>query len=506
MGRLLGDEIAEEANKPVVEDYDVEDVFEHQETDSNDESVSGDEELGKAHYTPVEKSRLRKEVFELDGKYQGTIGSRDSAFGESDAGEKEESDAVSFRTDSEDESVSEDDREHEDEREEEGEAEPGDEENEDAKNSQEEELQRARLAELIQAERKKAASNLSQNTQRDASKGFAILEQSKLFDNVIDVRMKLQKAVAEVNKLPLSKESWKKCESAETSKLLKQTVKLLNKTLAQVTDFRREFQVEEEITDADSSRSNGKHKRNFKELEAECNELDDQLRPYRSAVLHKWSSKIAAASGNAALNNSKFKAINQPANVQVENQLADLPRLLKRTRLSRKGVLPLCFEQDLSSGRLAKAEAQATNDEEEVDIPKNYDPRRKGFDVQDNAYIFDDEDFYRVLLNDLVDKKINNARNQGTGAQIAITTRSNKLKKDVDTKASKGRKLNYAVQEPIANYEAPKTSANQWSDEQIDEFFAGLLGQKVNFDEDRITEEQPEEDEAIKNDNIQIFG
>ena len=119
------------------------------------------------------------------------------------------------------------------------------------------------------------------------------------------------------------------------------------------------------------------------------------------------------------------------------------------------------------------------------------------------------QDFYRVLLNDLVEKKISNSQ-QSNGVTLAITSRSeNKLKKNIDTKASKGRKLNYSIQEPIANYEASVNTGYKWSDEQIDEFFAGLLGQKINFNEDDELEADTmhnEEDEEIKNDDIQIFG
>ncbi|GAV53297.1 hypothetical protein ZYGR_0AI05810 [Zygosaccharomyces rouxii] len=510
MGRLLADQISDLANKPAVEDYDVEDVFEHNDKDSSDESASGDEQLEKAHYAPVEKSKLRKDGVELGEKYHGAKGSRQSAFGEDENGSDvngNESDAMSFKTDSEDE----EDQESQEEDSQEEEPQEGEESQDDAEDETQEDEQRQRLAALVQAERRKAVNNLSESTKRDASKGFAILEQSKLFDNIIEVRMKLQKAVTDVNRLPVTQDSWGKSSSSDTEKLLKHTVKLLNKVMGEVVDFRRDFQTKDQISEEVSEEAPNKRKRNFEDLTTETEELDNQLRPYRSTVLHRWSTKISAASGGSALNSTKFKAINQPANVQVENQLADLPRLVKRTRLSRKGVQPIRFEQDRNEGKLGDdlSPEQAPEGEgaEEMDIPKNYDPRRKtAIDMQENAYIFDDEDFYRILLNDLVDKKINNARVQGTGAQIAITTRSNKLKKDVDTKASKGRKLNYAVQDSIAHYEAPRNSVNQWSDEQIDEFFAGLLGQKVNFDENADAQEQPEEDEAIKNDDIQIFG
>lgn len=534
MGKLLADQIAEIANKPAIADYDIEDndaaIFEHRDhgssDDDSDESQAEEQlEEKKAHYMNVGKSKIRSDAIEIkEPKYQGAKGSRKELFDagahnpgvddfsssekeeREDGSEIEHSDAVSWRTDSEDEEVSE--VESEDKSEEESE--------------HENESKRDRLAKIVEEEAKHAMNRLSDTTQRDATKGLCIIEQSKLFDSILNVRMKLQKGVTAANSLPLTKESWSNYEanSPETGKILKNTTKLLERILGQMIEFRNEFQINDHISQTHIE-SSKKKKRTITELAVETERLDSELKDYRSAVLNKWSSKVNAASGKSMLNSSKFKAINQPSDVQVENQLSDMDRLIKRTCLSRRNVTPLGFQNDLKNGKLSHLEPSIAQKEMEdeagdkLDIPKNYDPRRKdnsSIDSGENPYIFDDEDFYRVLLNDLVDKKISNAKNfQGGSATIAITSRSNnKLKKNIDTKASKGRKLNYSIQEAIANFEAPRDSGYKWSDEQIDEFFAGLFGQKINFDEDEEhTDDDPEakgQVSAVINDDIQIFG
>lgn len=512
MGRFVADEIAEVANRPVNKDYDIEDgdvgVFEHREAGSSDDEgfeieTNGEE---KAHYTTVGKSRLRDDGIELDDdKYQGTVGSRDKAFGNDSESEEEgesegesESDAVSLRTDSEDELISESESEKE------------------ASETEDASYKRERLARLIQQETSNAVKKLSETTRKDAAKGLCILEQNKLFENIIDVRIKLQKALNSANNLPLTKESWKHLKSDKTDSLIKESQKLLTKVLGQMIEFRNEFQIKDHISQK-QEKAERPEKRSISSLTKETDRLDNELSVYRSAVLNKWSTKVASASGSHALTSAKFKAINQPADVQVQNQLADTERLLKRTCLSRRGITPFRFHEDLNNGKLDQLAAQERQDDDaedaDLDIPNNYDPRKKdnnALDTAENPYIFDDEDFYRVLLNDLVDKKISDARtSNGTSANIAITSRSTKLKKNVDTKASKGRKLNYSIQEPIANYEAPR-SGYKWSDEQIDEFFAGFLGQRINFaeDEEAALEEDGDraEQELIKIDDIQIFG
>lgn len=531
MGKSLAEQIADIANKPVNRDFDIEDderaVFGHSNADGSDSgSDSGSDGEGAAadahaeHYVDVGKSKLRaaQEVVQ-DEKYEGTVGSREKLFG--DSGEVPEADM---------ESSAEEEEQEEDElisgSESEGSVVSDSEEEEE----QAQDARREQLAKLVQQERDYSLNKLSQTAKRDAAKGYSVMQQTKLFDGILDVRIKMQKVLNAANGMPLTEETWDKELDKENKKLLKQNRELLSDVFQQLVAFRSAFQHADHISQEERVPSESSAaKRSFAELQEDTSKLDSDLKTYRAAVLDKWSTKISSASGSAALQASKFKAINQSADVQVENQLADMTRLVKRTRLNRRNIVPLNFSADYKSGKLSEfPDAQGENDnngddedDANPDIPKNYDPRRKDnhvIDTTENPYIFDDEDFYRVLLNDLIDKKISDNNNlQGGNNIMTITSRSNnKLKKNIDTKASKGRKLNYTVQEPIANYEAPVDGGYKWSDEQIDEFFAGLLGQRINFDEDEDAEdveseelsdeEKQAEAEAIKNDHIQIFG
>ena len=523
MSKSLAEQIADIANKPVNRDFDIEDderaVFGHSNADGNESgSDSGSDEEGVAadahaeHYVDVGKSKLRagQDVVQ-DEKYEGTVGSREKLFG--DNAEAPEDDMESSEEEAEeDELISESESEMED---------GDDDDDQDARREQ--------LAKLVQQERDYSLNKLSQTTKRDAAKGYSVMQQTKLFDGILDVRIKLQKVLNAANGMPLTQETWDSELDKENKKLLKSNRELLKGVFDQLVTFRSSFQHADHISKEEEHSETASGKRSFSELQEETEKLDGDLKTYRAAVLDKWSTKISTASGSAALQAGKFKAINQSADVQVENQLADMTRLVKRTRLNRRNIVPLNFASDYKNGKLAEfGDAQAENDQnadedegDNPDIPKNYDPRRKdnhAIDTTENPYIFDDEDFYRVLLNDLIDKKISDNNNlQNNNNIITITSRSNnKLKKNIDTKASKGRKLNYTVQEPIANYEAPVDGSYKWSDEQIDEFFAGLLGQRINFDEDEDAEDAESEDlsdeekqaeaDAIKNDHIQIFG
>lgn len=531
MVKSLGDKLTDYATKPQVRDFDIENgdgpIFEHDDHDLNSESedISSDEEAKKAHYVKVGASKLRSEQgLELnDTKYTGSKGSRNELFGDesnnagfdhqplvsSDANaesSENESDAVSFRTDSEDaKSVTNSDSDIE--------LEP------DMNGSSELESKREIIAKLVQ---QRPVLGISESLQKDAAKGYHIMQQTKEFDGILDVRIKLQKAMTAIGYMPVSKESWAELSTSNTDKLLEKNTELLNKVLRQLTDLREIFHKSNQIRQENSKSVVSKlgKKRNWDALLKQNDDLDKELKVFRQAILQKWSKKVSMASGQSALSANKFKNIQQTADVQVENQLADTVRLTKRTRLNRRGITPLNFEEDLRLKRIISTEDNAveqnenSEDDDDADIPKNYDPRRKdgqALDTSENPYIFDDEDFYRVLLNDLIDKKISsNQSGSGNSKRITITSKANKLKKNVDTKASKGRKLNFSIQDPIANYEAPLSRGYQWSDEQIDEFFAGLLGQRVNFDEleeDTDNIAQDNEDEIkIANDDIAIFG
>ena len=524
---------------------------ENSEDDEDEEDKKETEKLTKAHYVDVGESKLRKQLkkqqLELDSKYSGNIGSRKDLFeensvnysedehseNESEDGEvneikEDESDALSFRTDSEDEIIQEEDDE-----------ESGEEEEEEAEEDDNDERE-TRLSKIIDKETRIAMNNLSQLTKIDAQKGYSILKQTKFFENIVDLRIKLQKLLNFVNQLPLTNQSWSHIyNNDDTSSLLERNNKLLLKIFEKLFNLRLKFQLDDNITMKSSelnASDKNKKKRSYDALLNDTDKLNTDLHKYRNTVLNKWSAKIQMASGSQQLNAIKFKSINQPANVQVENQLANKDRLIKRTRLNRTNVVPFNFENDYKEGKLSllasdnsaiNKENQDIESEEELDIPKNYDPRRKdnslGLDLTENPYIFNDEDFYRLLLNDLLDKKLHDTTNNNgsgvNGTEIMITSttsnsRDNKIKKNVDTKASKGRKLNYSIQEPIAHFETPINDGYHWSDEQIDEFFAGLLGQKIDFnesdndesDDDHMDEERKKEELAIRNDDIQIFG
>lgn len=497
--KTLAQQIAD-LSKPEVPDLDIEDsergVFEHASGSGSDDEDE-DDSLKSKHYVNVGKSKLRDNGIHIrDTKYTGKASSRKDIFGDQSDSESGSGDADEQGSGEDSEDASEDDivqggdnsDEVSDSEEENSQTNAedqhnavsltnsSDEESEDEPATDEEtaDTKRLKLKQLMANERTHIINRLSTSTHTDALKGYAVIAQQKTFDKIIDTRIKVQKALSSANALPLSNETFEELLEDDTETLVDEAHSAVNGLLDTILALRAKMYNKEKISKEKLTYRS--KKRSFADYVNETERLDIVLNKHRDSVLTKWSHKVQSASGAQALNTSKFKALNQSSAQQVEANLMDMDRLVKRTRLNRRNIAPL--------GRI--------EDETEVKMDRS---------LKEDGDVFDDEDFYRVLLNDLVDKKISES-NPTNGLVITKT----KVKKNVDTKASKGRKLKYTVQEPIQNYEAPKGKF-AWDNEQIDEFFAGLLGQRVDFAEVSDDESGSEHDgEELKNDDLRLFG
>jgi protein AATF/BFR2 len=132
----------------------------------------------------------------------------------------------------------------------------------------------------------------------------------------------------------------------------------------------------------------------------------------------------------------------------------------------------------------------------------------------EDVEVFDDTDFYQQLLRDVIDSK------SGGAGQVdwMVGQRKRRSKSNVDTKASKGRKLRfgflflsvdiasrdyrYQVHEKIQNFMVPiPLAAGAWHEAQIDELFASLLGKGFEMGDVPAGELTAERERGFK-----IFG
>lgn len=150
-------------------------------------------------------------------------------------------------------------------------------------------------------------------------------------------------------------------------------------------------------------------------------------------TLDKWHSKIQLTSAGSA---SKFKQTLQTPSAQIQEQLKDMPRLKERFQIKR------------------------------TDHTKTVDRNT-----------FDDAEFYQSLLREMIDRRSGKDAMQSTLDQ-AIQPKRVKVKRIVDTKASKGRKIRYTPHPKLQAFMVPiPHTSEQWHEEQIDELFKTLLGE-----------------------------
>ncbi|KAG8825399.1 rRNA-processing protein bfr2 [Serendipita sp. 399] len=187
----------------------------------------------------------------------------------------------------------------------------------------------------------------------------------------------------------------------------------------------------------------------------------------------------------------------KPVTDLIQEALADHPRAVGRTRLRR-----------------GPPRMDASDDRLQVDV--------EGKPLQaEEIELFDDADFYQQLLREVIEGKAVNGNtlvlsvarsppltfirfvssgydeNDGTGH------RPKKLKKQVDTRASKGRKLRYEVHEKIQNFMVPvPTIIDGWHEEKIDELFASLLGRSATTTMEAETDIRSK----LGRDGFRIFG
>lgn len=529
--KSLAEQIAE-LSKPQ-NDFDIEDSeFADPFADLGSDGMSAagsDDELKNEHYVAVPKSALRKlnDKLVVGKKYTGKVADRSSLYengslradfsasdldseesidghkNEAEPGESGEESGQSAQESGDESDSGASLKENSD-------SEASDSESGEAielDNEEDADGKRQRIKAMMAKERGHIVNRLSQAATQDALKGYAVMQQHKIFDAIIDSRLKIQKAVASSNVLPPNKEVMdsEQLSTDKTERRLHKATQKCYDLLDRIFHMRSALYTQDKLVTEPVERL--PKKRTVDQYLEATRYYDDVLNQYRSSVLTKWLAKIQNSSGSSAMNAGKFRALNQSAEQQVVNNLADMDRLVKRTRLNRRQVKPLGYEyyeqskQSKQNGDLQESQ-DGEESEVEADIPAG---QHKSLNVQEMELIFDDEDFYRVLLNDLVDKKMQSS-DPTSGLQFALRgAASTKLKKNVDSKASKGRKLRYHVQEPIANFETARHSL-KWLDDQIDEFFASLLGQRVSMKEEEPQEEEEEDDLVVGQDTIQLFG
>ncbi|XP_060769041.1 protein AATF isoform X2 [Neoarius graeffei] len=342
----------------------------------------------------------------------------------------------------------------------------------------------------------------------EVEKGKAVKNQLALWDLMLKGRIKMQKALVTANQLPQPDTfpEFKSKGGADYASALKNShkaLKALQRSLLELQDLllyqnpetrsisqgktwgqatsKSDDDDEEVDSDEGEKEEDGdeEEKRPVSRSGASKRKLEtaqypdfmakrfSAFQPYRDATLQKWYDKTRLTTGKST---KGFGAFERNILTQVEQVLMDKERLLKRTQTRRSDY------RVLGKPELSPVATQSSSTEPETVEPVlKANAHLKDLDEE----IFDDDDFYHQLLRELIERKTSAADPNDQVAMgrqwLAIQKLRSKIKKKVDTKASKGRKVRFHVHSKLMNFMAPIDHSTM-SDEARSELYRSLFG------------------------------
>ncbi|XP_049715412.1 protein AATF isoform X1 [Elephas maximus indicus] len=332
----------------------------------------------------------------------------------------------------------------------------------------------------------------------EVEKGRAVKNQIALWDQLLEGRIKLQKALLTTNQLPQPDAFpiFKDQGGPEFASALKNSHKALKALLRSLVDLQEELlfqypdtrylvdgtkpkaESEEEISSEDDELVKEKQQRRAppkRKLE-----MDDypsfmakrfaDFTVYRNRTLQKWHDKTKLASGKLG---KGFGAFERSILTQIDHILMDKERLLRRTQ-TKRSVYRVLGRPELTAQPVP--ESLPGQPETLPQAPAN--AHLKDLDEE----IFDDDDFYHQLLRELIERKTSSLDPNDQVAMgrqwLAIQKLRSKIHKKVDRKASKGRKLRFHVLSKLLSFMAP-IDHTAMNDDARTELYRSLFG-KLN--------------------------
>ncbi|XP_032768221.1 protein AATF [Rattus rattus] len=337
----------------------------------------------------------------------------------------------------------------------------------------------------------------------EVEKGRAVKNQIALWDQLLEGRIKLQKALLTTNQLPQPDvfPVFKDKGGPEFASALKNSHKALKALLRSLVDLQEEllFQypdtrylvngtkpnAESEEISSEDDELVGEKKKQRKAPPKRKLEMEDypsfmakrsaDFTVYRNRTLQKWHEKTKLASGKLG---KGFGAFERSILTQIDHILMDKERLLRRTQTKRSAYRVLGKPEPVPE---PVAETLPGEPESLPQVPAN--AHLKDLDEE----IFDDDDFYHQLLRELIERKTSSLDPNDQVAMgrqwLAIQKLRSKIRKKVDRKASKGRKLRFHVLSKLLSFMAP-IDHTAMNDEARTELYRSLFGQLNRLDAD----------------------
>lgn len=318
-----------------------------------------------------------------------------------------------------------------------------------------------------------------QQTDDQLNKGVCVQNQLQIWEKLLEVRIHSQKMLIKANSLPQpSKFEHLTTTSEEFSELANETVDKVSTLLSQMRDLQsllmnqysetKEIALKRKpINIDDINDAEVKRKRFGERLEKDYSDFKD----YQYSVISKWHDRTKV------LTPGSIKTQKQQGNIDVlrkiEGVLANREELIKKSQLIKGGYE--LFDKSTGTVELKQNNNGLSNDNEE-----NNETENSNAEIIHSTEVYDDTDFYHTQLRELIEYKTSSSANANEMAKqfAELQKLRKKMKKAVDTRASKGRKIRFVVHNKLVSFMAPNNSAS-WTDEQRDELFKSLFGAQL---------------------------
>ena len=362
---------------------------------------------------------------------------------------------------------------------------------ENEENNEEKEIS---LQEKMEKQDEKYLKTLSKITKDEIRKSKNIINQKELYETFVGIRIALQNLLSDINTLPtyLNFSQFLNLSSKEIKESYKKLKNNLYSTFIDTLLFHKEFLKKQNYPKSDQFNPvselekllNNKDNININE---NLNKIHNNLFKIDQKIMNIWYRKTVV--NQFQTNNKLIKKLANNDNFcehilsSVENNISTL---LKKTQK---------YNNDNNTQLLGRKRLSA----EEYEYDKE---------------IFNDIDFYNFLLKEFLlnnEKEIdeNNYQEKIDENGLVegrydltmkyILNRNTKIKKKVDTKATKNRKIRYDKHEEIINFMVPENNEKEITGRNI--IINSLFGtKKMNIENNKENEEKIETKKLEEND------
>lgn len=294
---------------------------------------------------------------------------------------------------------------------------------------------------------------MHQKSTIDAEKGQAVRDQLKIWEKMLEIRIQVQKFLITGNQLPqhnMYQTYASNQEYLEKMKKCKTNLSTLLNTMLELQEALLQRYPETKTILSRHNQTKEKYKK-FKpnNYERILKETHDSYNQYKNATIQKWNEKTQVASGNLLTSIPTLSILKQ-----IAFATTDIHKMRRKTQLKRSEYTII---------------GKVTIHDHETDFN-----RVEEYDDE----IFDDDDFYHQLLRDLIEFKSSDVTDpvQLSKQWIELQNMRCKMKKKVDTRATKGRKIRYNVHNKLVNFMAPIEVLNAWTNIAKNELCNSLFG------------------------------